>query len=262
MPQMLLPIFPAGVTNINDHLAFEKRDGRVTYFNGMMPIFSHDEHEKATFRMITSQFCCDGNAKQVEISIAFGTSPISVKRAVKRYRMFGVCGFFEKRKGRGPAVLTPDVLERAQQLLDEGHSAVDVADQLGIKRDTLTKAVRAGRLHVMKRDREAFSDRQDDAASTKSERSAVDSSCALGMGATNIVGRVAASVGTSGPPAVQFEHCLDVPNGGVLFGLPALLAVGLLKYTEKHFSIPDGYYSTESIFLLLFFHGLGPQEVG
>jgi len=31
MPQMLLPIFPAGVTEINDRLAFKRVDGVVTY---------------------------------------------------------------------------------------------------------------------------------------------------------------------------------------------------------------------------------------
>jgi DNA-directed RNA polymerase specialized sigma24 family protein len=42
--------------------------------------------------------------------------------------------------------LTPPVLEQAQQLLDDGLETPEVADRLGIKRDTLSKAVRAGRL--------------------------------------------------------------------------------------------------------------------
>jgi orotate phosphoribosyltransferase-like protein len=40
------------------------------------------------------------------------------------------------------------VLAEAQQLLDEGLSTGVVADRLGVKRDTLSKAVRAGRLAV------------------------------------------------------------------------------------------------------------------
>ena len=44
-------------------------------------------------------------------------------------------------------VLTPEVLASAQQLLDEGLEPSQVADRLGIKRDTFSKAVRAGRLH-------------------------------------------------------------------------------------------------------------------
>ena len=96
--------------------------------------------------MITAQFCVNGNTKQIEIIRAFGISKISIKRAVKLYREVGPKGFYAKRKTRGPAVLTPPVLEQAQQLLDEGGETPDVADRLGIKRDTLSKAVRAGRL--------------------------------------------------------------------------------------------------------------------
>ena len=147
MPQMQLPFFPEGVTHITPMLAFGKQDGRVTYFNGNMPVFVHDEADRDSFRMITAQFCVNGNAKQSDIARAFGVPAISIKRAVKRYRKEGPKGFYAQRKTRGPAVLTPAVLERAQQLFDEGLETPEVADQLGIKRDTLSKAVRAGRLH-------------------------------------------------------------------------------------------------------------------
>lgn len=147
MPQMHLPFFPDGVEHITSELAFEKRDGQVTYFNGHMPVIIHAEDDIATFRMITAQFCINGNAKQADISRAFGITPISVKRAVKLYRKKGVAGFYTEAKRRGPAVLTAEVLEQAQELLDEGSETSAVAEQLGVKRDTLAKAIRAGRLH-------------------------------------------------------------------------------------------------------------------
>jgi len=147
MPQTELPFFPEGVTHITPLLAFRKEDGRVTYFNGSMPVFVHEEGDLASFRMITAQFCINGNAKQADIARAFGVPKISLKRAVKRYREEGPKGFYAPRKRRGPAVLTPAVLAQAQPLLDEGWETAQVADRLGIKRDTLSKAVRAGRLH-------------------------------------------------------------------------------------------------------------------
>jgi hypothetical protein len=49
----------------------------------------------------------------------------------------------------------------------------------------------------------------------------------------------------------------DIPNGGVLCALPALLAIGLLRHTESHFTLPAGYYPMESIFLLLAYLALG-----
>ncbi len=147
MPQMHLPFFPDGVEHITAELAFEKKDARVTYFNGHMPVFVHAEEDTATFRMITAQFCINGNAKQAEISRAFGVTLISVKRAVKRYREKGVSGFYEQPRRRGAAVLTAEVLQQAQGLLDEGLETSEVAEQLAVKPNTLAKAIQAGRLH-------------------------------------------------------------------------------------------------------------------
>ncbi len=147
MPQMHLPFFPEGVEHITSELAFEKRDGHVTYFNGHMPVFVHAEQDIPTFRMITAQFCINGNAKQADISRAFGITLLSVKRAVKRYREKGVSGFYEEPNRRGAAVLTAQVLKVAQERLDEGLETSQVAEQLGVKRNTLAKAIHAGRLH-------------------------------------------------------------------------------------------------------------------
>lgn len=154
MPQMQLPIFPDGVEHITSELAFEKRNGQVIYFNGSIPIFVHDENDMATFRMITAQFCINGNAKQAEIARAFGVTLISVKRAVKRYREKGAAGFYEEPHRRGPAVLTADVLREAQGLLDEGLETSAVAAQLGVKRNTLAKAIGAGRLRKPEKKRQ------------------------------------------------------------------------------------------------------------
>ena len=147
MPQIQLPFFPEGVTQISDLLAFRVEDGRVTYFNGNMPVFIHDKDDTATFRMITAQFCANGNAKQSEIAKVFGIPKVTVKRSVKRYREDGPKGFYAQRKSRGAAVLTPGVMAEAQRLLDEGLETADVARRLELKTDTLSKAVRAGRLH-------------------------------------------------------------------------------------------------------------------
>ena len=76
------------------------------------------------------------------------------------------------------------------------------------------------------------------------------------MGATNTEGRLLASLFKEGPVAPTFCHCVDVPNGGVLLGLPSLLSLGLLRHTGKFFQLPPGYYGLESIFLLLAFMAL------
>jgi len=151
MPQLVMPLFPHGTTHINNLLAFSCEEGTVTYFNGSMPLFSHRETDVASFHMIIAQFYLNGHVKQADLCRAFGVTAISVKRAVKLHREQGVKGFFVPRKGRGPVVLTASVMTQAQALLDGGMASEAVADQLGIKRDTLGKAVRAGRLHVAKK---------------------------------------------------------------------------------------------------------------
>jgi len=83
-----------------------------------------------------------------------------------------------------------------------------------------------------------------------------DSAAELGMGATDTAGRIAASMGLAGPAEIGFRPSFDTVNAGVLFSLPALLAVGLLSHTEKRFNLPAGYYRMTSIFLLLAFMAL------
>jgi hypothetical protein len=51
----------------------------------------------------------------------------------------------------------------------------------------------------------------------------------------------------------SFTASLDVPNAGVLFALPALLANGLIRYTDKHFQLPRGYYGLHTLFLVVAF---------
>jgi transposase-like protein len=148
MPQMQLPIFPSDSIEINNNLAFRKENGTVTYFNGSMPVFSHAEDDMCSFRMIMSQFYINGNATQAEMARAFGITLISVKRAVKLYREQGINGFYAPRNTRGATVLTAPVLSDVQSRLDQGESVTEIASTLSLKKNTLSKAIQEGRLHV------------------------------------------------------------------------------------------------------------------
>lgn len=79
----------------------------------------------------------------------------------------------------------------------------------------------------------------------------------MGVGTTRSMDRVAASVGLLEKAELSFEPADDIPNGGVLCALPALLALGLLRHAQGHFTLPKGFYPMESIFLLLAYLALG-----
>ena len=75
----------------------------------------------------------------------------------------------------------------------------------------------------------------------------------MGNATTRSLERMAAAMGGLGShsAAIAFHSHCDVSRGGVLVAVPALLAVGLLRYTEALYSLPPGFYGIDSIFLLL-----------
>lgn len=144
---MQLPIFPAGVTEINHQLAVEKREGRVYYVYGHAVVFYHEEEDVRGFRMFTSQLIVNGTVKPKEIVQTFGVPMITVKRYVKVFRERGTAGFYvAKPRHNSASVLKGEVLEQAQQRLDQGRSVPEVAGELKVLANTLHKAIRAGRL--------------------------------------------------------------------------------------------------------------------
>lgn len=146
MPQVQLPIFPASSTALTEEVAFEQRDGTVYYFNGHLPVFSHPVEDLASFRFFTSQLILNGNASQGQISRAFGVPLITVKRAAKKLREEGAAGFFRPAPPRQGHRLTPELLLRAQGLLDEGLGVPAIGAELGVLPNTIHKAISHGRL--------------------------------------------------------------------------------------------------------------------
>lgn len=78
----------------------------------------------------------------------------------------------------------------------------------------------------------------------------------MGMGATNMSGRLGASLRSEGPAQPEFKQSVDIVNGGVMLAVPALLHCGLLNHIDKHFKLPEGYYDISSILLTLAFSAL------
>lgn len=73
---------------------------------------------------------------------------ISVKRSVKTYREKGPKGFYAPRVTRGAAVLVEDVVGEIEGRLVGGATAAEIAKDLGLKLNTIQKAMREGRIRA------------------------------------------------------------------------------------------------------------------
>jgi len=100
MPQLQLPIFIEGVTQISANLGYSKKDGQIIYFNGTLPVFTHQESDLGSFKMILSQLYINGSASQPQLAKAFAIQTQAIKRWVKKYRDEGIEAFFTEKRGR------------------------------------------------------------------------------------------------------------------------------------------------------------------
>lgn len=78
----------------------------------------------------------------------------------------------------------------------------------------------------------------------------------MGVATTRMEERLLASLGRLQAAPIRFEGASDVPQGGVLCALPALLALGLLRHSRESFCLPAGYYPLETMFLSVAFLAL------
>src|SRR5258708_19682188 len=106
MPQMQLPIFPAGLKAITNEIAFQCEWGKVVYFYGHLPVFQHEADDVRSFRLFTSQLIQQGTASQSDIVQAFGVPLITVKRYAKLLRQQGAQSFFPPPNPTSPLVPT------------------------------------------------------------------------------------------------------------------------------------------------------------
>jgi hypothetical protein len=216
--------------------------GQWIYFCGAQPVFQHAESDHRAFRMFTAQLICQGACRLKDIVRAFGVSKNSVIRSVKKFREGGVEAFFKPHTPRGPAVITPEVVARAQQLLGSGCRTREVAQELGLKLDTLRKAIQQGRLinpglpHPSTQPGEPTppnaSTPHPSTVTDRSTRAIVDAAAEMGTACTRVDERVLAAVGLLDGASTRFETCRDVAFGGVLCALPALAANGLFRHVH------------------------------
>jgi transposase len=264
MPQALLPMIPPGSTPLNDLISVVREDQQWTYFCGVQPVFRHPDADRQSFRMFTAQLCCQGACTQAQIIRTFGVSKNSVLRSIAKYRQEGIDGFYRPRRGRGASVMTAAVTTEAEKLLGQGHACGEVAQRLGIQRDTLRKAITQGRVRKPASGpaedvpQQPASSDMPVAATDKSTRSDADAAAGaeMGIACTRPCERVMAALGMlPGGATTQFQRCRDVSYGGVLCALPALAENGLFRHLET-LPVLSGYYMTFHVIVLLSYMAL------
>lgn len=113
------------------------------YLNGHLPLFQHDEGDLAAFRLFTTQLIVNGTASQQQVAKAFGVPLVTVKRCCKKLRERGPSAFFVAPTRRPGNRLTPELLVRAQALLDAGTPVPKVSAEIGLLQSTIRKAIGA-----------------------------------------------------------------------------------------------------------------------
>jgi transposase len=251
-----------GATPITEVFSVVREGKEWTYFYGIQPVFQHAEDDRKSFRMFTAQLCCQGACTQAQIMRTFGVSKNSVLRSTKKFREEGINGFYRPRPGRGPSVMTAEVAAEAERLLDRGRSRREVAKELGVKCDTLRKAINQGRLRETPTSQQEVSENpsasEASAPSDKSTRSDADADAGeeMGIACTRPCERVLAAVGLLPDGATtEFQPCRDVSYGGVLCALPALAENGLFRHLET-LPVLSGYYMKLHVILLLAYMAL------
>ena len=96
MPVEHLPFLMEGSSELTSQISVHCSGTQWTYFVGMMPVFTHEANDRASFRMYTSQLYVEGSCQQTDIMRVFGVSKNSVIRSVATYRKGGIAAFFKK----------------------------------------------------------------------------------------------------------------------------------------------------------------------
>ena len=256
--QTLIPGFPEGAQRVGAALSILEKDGRVTYFVGGDNYFSHLLEDKASRRYALASLMENGHVRAVDLQAApLCLAHRTLMNWAGQLREDGSDSFFRPAALAKPRVMNAELSAQCTKWLAEGKRPSVVARLVGINESTLRKAMR--RDAVVRLPPSALEPEDPAAGTTKTERSRADAEAASGIGTacTRADERVAAAMGLAQCAASRFEPGQDVQMAGLLTGLPALCANGLLSGLGKHLNLPRGFYSALHIVLVLGFMALG-----
>ena len=259
--QLMIPGFPDGAQRIGEAVSIVEKDGWVSYFVGGDDYFRHTKEDVRSRRFILTTLMENKHLKAGDLS----SPPLLIPHRTlmnwkAQFRKDGPASFFTVHDSAKAVIMTPEKILQCTTLLAQGLRVSAVARQAQIDESTLRKAIKRGVIDKPAAACETtMQNNSVQPASNKSERSRIDAQAASGIGVacTRADERIDAALGLATCATTRFERVIDVPMAGLLAGLPALCANGLLSGVGKHLSLPKGFYSALHLLLLLGFMALG-----
>jgi len=249
--QYHLPTPPGGAEELNAVVAIVREQGQVAYFASGVPVFVHADDDPVGRRIAAVQLMALGLARQDELSAAFAVNRSTLYRQHRKVTTEGVLGVVDGKRGpRGPHRFIGDKRQRVVQLLGEGQSIRQAAEQVGVTEGTIRHALRRGELPAA----EARPIRALAGPSVRSER---DARAPGGVAIQRHTERALARVGQLAEATPQFVAAEAVRYGGALLALPALLALGVLDAGEQTYgALKKAFYGLRATLLILAFMAL------
>jgi prepilin-type processing-associated H-X9-DG protein len=189
-------------------------------------------------------------ATQLEVAEAFAVRPATVRRWEAQLAEAGVAGLLAEPKGpKRKSKLTGDTVARIHRLRAGGASYRGIATETGVSVGSVGNALVPTEDDTPHEEpcRATVSDTSLE-TETETETETEPEVPVLADPVDRGVERVLAAFGLIGSAPPVFTGCARAPLAGLLLGLPALAATGLLQTAHTVYGeLPNGFYSLDTM---------------
>ena len=145
--QLQLPFYPSDTKLFNASFGVFMKGDIVYYLHNGQPVGMPEKNDLSSFRCNIAQFDSVGLCTRTEVSKTLHVKYAYVKRCCRLYESQGEAGFWEKDNRHGHAYkVTPDMLNRIQQKLDNEESVLSIAKKEGVTESNIRYYIKKGDL--------------------------------------------------------------------------------------------------------------------
>ena len=268
-----LPLIPTGATEISAAAAMiEDAHGGRVFVHGHLS-FAWDAGDTAGRRFAAVSLMRIKAGTQVQVAVAFDTSPLTLWRWAQALSAAGVSALVPHRKGpRRASKLTPEVIATIAVLREQGLSLRAIGERVAVSEASVRRA-------LCDTETETESETETDDPTTVSDETEADAETETETGAGTqhepvgrpepvaepgsvsggVVPVLADPVDRSGERALAafglipyappvFTPCGRAPLAGLFLALPALAATGLADTAHTVYGgLPNGFYSLDTM---------------